>query len=77
MAKKTFESALTRLEQITDEMEAGELSLDNSLKKFNEGIKLAEFCNDKLTAARAQVELLLDKNGRLEPDPFDGNDRDD
>ena len=77
MAKKTFESALARLEEITEEMEAGDLSLDNSLKKFDEGVKLADFCNGKLTEARAKVELLLDKNGKLETEPFGGTDSDD
>ena len=71
MAKKTFESALARMEQITEELEDGELSLEQSLKKFDEGIQLADFCNTKLTEAKAKVELLLDKNGRLEPEPFD------
>ena len=77
MAKKTFESALAQLEQITEEMEAGDLSLDSSLKKFDEGIKLADFCNKKLSDARARVELLLDKNGTLTTEPFDGSDSDD
>lgn len=77
MAKKTFESALARLEKITEEMEAGNLSLDSSLKKFNEGIKLAEFCNEKLSEAKMQVELLLDKNGKLESERFDGIESDD
>ncbi len=74
MAKKTFETALTRLEQITEELEDGELSLENSLKKFDEGIKLAEFCNAKLSDAKAKVEILLDKNGKLERAPFEKTD---
>ena len=72
MAKKTFETALTRLEQITAELEDGEISLENSLKKFDEGIKLAGFCTEQLTEARAKVELLLEKNGKLEAVPFEG-----
>jgi exodeoxyribonuclease VII small subunit len=71
MAKKTFESALARLEKITEELEDGELSLENSLKKFDEGIQLADFCNTKLTEAKAKVELLLDKDGKLEKVPFE------
>jgi exodeoxyribonuclease VII small subunit len=70
MAKQTFEDALSRLEQITEEMESGNLSLDKSLKKFDEGIKLAAFCNTSLTEARAKVELLLSKDGKLESVPF-------
>jgi exodeoxyribonuclease VII small subunit len=71
MAKKTFESALARLEKITEELEDGELSLEASLKKFDEGIKLTEFCNARLNEARTKVEILLDKSGRLEAEPFD------
>lgn len=77
MAKKTFESALTRLEQITDELENGELSLEASLKKFDEGIKLADFCNTKLSEARTKVDILLEKNGELDAQPFDGQEDDD
>jgi len=72
MAKKTFETALSRLERITEELEDGELSLESSLKKFDEGIKLAGFCSEQLTEARAKVELLLEKEGKLETIPFDG-----
>ncbi len=71
MAKKSFEAALARLEEITEELESGNLSLEASLKKFDEGIKLAEFCNATLAEARTKVEILLDKNGRLEAEPFD------
>ena len=71
MAKKTFESALARLEQITQELESGDLSLEASLKKFDEGIKLTEFCNTKLSEARTKVEILLEKDGRLKAEPFD------
>ena len=72
MAKKTFETALSRLEQITEELEDGELSLENSLKKFDEGIKLAGYCTEQLSDARAKVEILLEKDGKLESTPFDG-----
>lgn len=70
MAKKTFEAALARLEQITKDMEDGDLSLEDSLKKFDEGIKLADFCNQKLTEAKAKVEILLNKDGELKTVPF-------
>lgn len=70
MAKKTFESALARLEKITEELEDGDLSLEASLKIFDEGIQLTEFCNAKLSEARTKVEILLEKSGRLEAEPF-------
>ena len=77
MAKKTFEAALSRLEQITQELEEGDLSLDKSLKKFDEGIQLARFCSEQLSDARAKVELLLEKDGKLEATPFADNEQDD
>lgn len=70
MAKKTFESALARLEEITAELEDGEPGLETSLKKFNEGIELVRFCNHKLTEARQQVDLLLKQNGNLQSIAF-------
>jgi len=65
MAKKTFEEALSRLEQITAELEQGEPSLDKSLKKFDEGIELVKFCNKKLEEARQKVDLLVQQNDTL------------
>ena len=75
MAKKTFESALSRLEQITSELEDGELSLEKSLKKFEEGIELVRFCSTRRDEARSRVDLLLEKSGDLETVPFDEEDR--
>jgi exodeoxyribonuclease VII small subunit len=77
MAKKSFEEALARLEEITAELEDGDLSLEKSLKKFDEGIKLAEFCNAQLAEAKTKVEILLEKDGRLESTPFAGLDNGD
>lgn len=70
MAKKTFEDALERLETITDELESGDLSLEASLKKFEEGIKLAHFCNSKLDECQHKVSMLLEKDGSLTETPF-------
>lgn len=66
MARKTFEEALTKLENITKELENGELSLESSLKKFDEGVKLAEFCNNKLEDARKKVDVLLNQETKGE-----------
>ncbi len=77
MPKKTFEAALSRLEQITEELESGDLSLDASLKKFDEGIKLADYCNTRLAEARTKVEILLEKDGQLEAEPFNEQNNDD
>lgn len=70
MAKKNFETALERLEQIARELEEGDLSLENSLKKFDEGMKLVQFCNQKLDESQQQIDILLNKNGALTQVPF-------
>ena len=71
MVKKSFENNLEKLEQITSELESGDLSLDLSLKKFDEGMKLAESCNQKLDEAQKKIDILLKKNGELTAQPFD------
>ena len=74
MKKKTFEDALEKLEQITKELEEGDLSLEESLQRFDEGVKLAEFCSNKLNDAQKKVEILLKKNDSLEPVEFEKED---
>ncbi len=69
--EKSFEAALKRLEEIVSEMEAGELSLDAMLKKFQEGMRLAQFCSRKLEEAEKKIEVLVKKeDGNFETRPF-------
>ncbi len=71
MAKKlTFEEAMARLETITRELETDDISLEESLKKFDEGMRLATLCSKQLEEAQQKVSLLLEKNGVLEAGPF-------
>ncbi len=72
MAEKKFEESLARLEQIVKELESGDLSLDVSLKLFEEGIKLSRVCNKRLEEAERRVEILLkDKAGKVTAQPFE------
>ena len=72
MAKERFEEALQKLEKIVSKLEEGDLPLEESLKCFEEGIRLSRFCNQKLDEAEKRVEILLkDKEGNLRPQPFD------
>ncbi|MFZ5775593.1 MAG: exodeoxyribonuclease VII small subunit [Thermodesulfobacteriota bacterium] len=71
MSKKSFEEALASLEQIAGELENGELSLEKSLKRFEEGVRLAEFCSRRLDEAQQKVDLLLKKDGNLDAVPFE------
>jgi exodeoxyribonuclease VII small subunit len=72
MAEKKFEAALSRLEVIVSELESGELGLEQSLKLFEEGVKLARVCNARLEEAERKVEVLMkDKNGKMTAKPFE------
>ncbi len=61
MAEKKFEDAIQRLEEIVDKMESGDLSLDESLRYYEEGIKLTRACYKKLTEAEKKIEKLIKK----------------
>jgi len=65
MAKDKFEEALGRLEDIVRKMEAGDMTLEESLKAFEEGIKLARLCSRKLDEAERRVEILLKQEEEL------------
>ena len=71
--KKTdinFEKALEELEGIVEDLESGDLSLENSLKSFEKGIKLARQCQEQLSKAELQVQKLIDENGELKTTPL-------
>ena len=59
MAAEKFETSLKRLEEVVRKLEGGELSLEESLKAFEEGVRHAGFCARKLDEAEKRVELLL------------------
>ena len=71
MAKLTFENAMRRLEGIVQALESGDLGLDEALKKFQEGIKLSQFCSNKLDETEKRVSILLkDEEGNIREEPF-------
>jgi exodeoxyribonuclease VII small subunit len=63
MANQTFEAAMKKFEKIVEELEAGELPLEKSLKKFEEGIELSKFCSKKLEEIEAKVNQLVEDSG--------------
>jgi exodeoxyribonuclease VII small subunit len=66
-----FEDALQRLERIVDQLEAGNLALEESLKVFEEGVGLARHCARYLDEAEKRIELLTrDASGALQTEPF-------
>ena len=73
MEEKSFEENMEQLENIVTELEKGELNLDESVKKFEEGMKIAKQCNNILENAEKKITILLEKNGDFEEKPFDTN----
>jgi exodeoxyribonuclease VII small subunit len=66
-----FEVSLQRLEEIVDELEKGNVSLEQALKLFEEGLKLSSSCRKELEEAEGKVEILLRQNGKLQPEPYE------
>jgi len=76
MAVEKFETAIRRLEEVVKRLEGGELSLEDSLKAFEEGVKQAAFCAGKLNEAEKRVELLLkQKDGSFTREEFRPDDQ--
>ena len=63
--KIDFEASLGQLEQLVEQMEEGELNLENSLKAFEKGVKLTRECQQALQNAEQKVQLLMEQNGEL------------
>ena len=77
MSEIKFEKAMTRLENIVEELERGDLDIDKSLEIFEEGIKMSRVCSKKLNEAEAKIEKLTKgKKGDLVTElfPLDNND---
>ena len=66
-----FEVSLQRLEEIVDELEKGNVPLEQALKLFEEGLKLSSSCRKELEEAEGKVEILLRQNGKLQPEPYE------
>jgi exodeoxyribonuclease VII small subunit len=67
----TFEESLKKLETIVEQLEKGDLPLEDSLKLFEEGIGLSEVCKQELDAAEGKVQILIkQRDGSLKPEPF-------
>ncbi|MEI6208031.1 MAG: exodeoxyribonuclease VII small subunit [Desulfuromonadales bacterium] len=75
MAIDKFETSLKKLEDIVKRLEGGSLSLEDSLKAFEEGVKYSTFCSGKLNEAERRVDVLLrQKDGSLKREPFEPED---
>ena len=70
MQEMNFEDAMQELEAITAKLEKGDLSLDESVSNFEEGMNLAKKCNDILEKAEKKIKVLVQKDDKLEEEDF-------
>ncbi len=75
MAELKFEDALKKLEKIVSDLESGDVSLDESLAKYESGVKLVRICQKKLEEAKKKVEILIKtKDGKIKKEDFKTSD---
>lgn len=72
MSKKdiNFEDAISKLNEIAEELENGNLSLDESMAKFEEGMKLSKSCKEMLDTAEKKITMLITDDGKIEEKNF-------
>ena len=70
MANSNFEKNMENLENIVTELEKGDLNLDESISKFEEGIKISKECNKILEEAEKKITILLEKDGDVKEENF-------
>ena len=63
--EKTFEESILELEKIVSDLENGEMTLDDSMKKFEEGMKISKHCGELLANAEKKITIVIEKNGEL------------
>ena len=66
-----FEESMKKLETIVAELENGNLNLDESVQKFEEGMKIAKQCNNILEETEKKITILLEKDGELKEENFE------
>jgi len=77
MKEKQFEDAMKELEDIVKRLESGDLSLEESLKIFEEGIALSRYCFKKLEEAEKRVSILIKDEGGIKKEPFEAKESED
>ncbi|ETR70679.1 MAG: exodeoxyribonuclease VII small subunit [Candidatus Magnetoglobus multicellularis str. Araruama] len=70
--KVTFESAIEQLDKIVDELETGDIPLEQAIKKFEEGVKLSQICTKRLDETEEKMSMLIKtSDGQLKNIPFE------
>jgi exodeoxyribonuclease VII small subunit len=69
----TFEDSLKQLEKIVDHLERGDLPLEESIRLFEDGVRLSSACKQELDAAEGKVQILMkERDGSMRAEPFPG-----
>lgn len=68
---KNFETLMSELEEIVQELEKGDLNLDDSVAKFEEGMKISKECNKIIESSEKRISILLENNGELLEEKFE------
>ncbi len=71
---KDYESAVERLEEITNRLEAGDTKLDEAISLYTEGLEIAKFCTQKLTHAEKKIKIISESSGVTTEEDFDAGD---
>jgi exodeoxyribonuclease VII small subunit len=75
MKEMTYEQAYAKLEEYTEQLESGELTLDESLQVFEKAVALIRYCGEKLDGAKKQMQVLVEGlNGEMTEKPFNPED---
>jgi len=71
LSNLNFEEALTKLEEVVNKLEKEQLSLDDSLKVFEEGINLYRLCSKELSEVENKINIIIEENGEFKKIPFE------
>lgn len=75
MEEKSFEENMEQLENIVTELEKGELNLEESVKKFEQGINISKKCNDILEKAEKKITILLGQEDEIKEENFEAEEK--
>ena len=70
MKEENFEEMMKKLEEISKELEVGNLSLDESVKKFEEGMEISKKCSEVLNQAEKRISILVEKDNNITEEKF-------
>ncbi len=70
--KQTFATSINELEEIVQQLEQGEVPLEDAIELYKKGMKLSKYCHEQLTKAEDQLVSVMDENGNEQPFGQDG-----